>query len=798
MGGREVCAMSEMKRKELPASIIPTSDGGRIVKTNCFESHSKCGVLVYVDKNERVYKVTGNPEDPNTKGGICSKAQAAKKILYHPERLNYPMKRVGEKGEGKWERISWEEAMDTITNKFLAYKEQYGPESVVFGQGTGRGVNQWNQRLSKSFGMNHFCTPAHVCLFPDMMTSMITFGFFPIWDGADYGNSKCIVLWGSNPNWTEGSVSNTPMAEAREKGAKLIVIDPHFEHPMAQKADYWLPIRPGTDGALAMSWMNVIIKEDLYDRPFVERWTNATHLIDVESMAPITERAIREGGSEGEFVVWDRQGGRPVGAKTAGAAPQLEGAFEISLAGGGRKTVKTVWSLLLERIEPYTPERTAEITWVDAETIRNAARLYATSSPGACINTMQGLEEHLNCTSSIRDVCCLIGITGNLDVRGGNVWLPFWNEMFSPRLTGPDPPHQMEKKLGDLTLYPVSQPRAIWKTIITGKPYPIKAYITVAGNPLSWSEDSNLVEEALRKLEFLVVMDYFLSPTAQLADIVLPSAHWTERDYIADELCGRYFFAQQRAIDPLYERKSDITFVRELGRRIAPDLWPWETDEEMFDFQLEPYHITWKELQDKWVVQTSPEVYRKYEKQGFETPSGLVEIYSNVLKSVGSDPLPSYEEVTAPTAEYPLILMSGRRYPNYYHSAYRGISWLRELAPHPMVDINPNTAQEMGIKEGDLVWIESDHGRVQMFAHLTNGVHPRVLSAPHGWWQSCEELNLPGYPKYISNVNILVNSAKYNPEFGTPNMRALPVNIYKATKSEIPGFPHLNLGRAKP
>ena len=127
----------------------------------------------------------------------------------------------------------------------------------------------------------------------------------------------------------------------------------------------------------------------------------------------------------------------------------------------------------------------------------------------------------------------------------------------------------------------------------------------------------------------------------------------------------------------------------------------------------------------------------------------------NVLKMVGGDPLPTYEEVVTPTAEYPFILITGRRYPNYYHSAYRGISWLRELAPHPMVDINPKTALELGIKEGDLVWIESTRGKVQMFARLTNGVHPRVLSAPHGWWQACEELNLPGYPNHISNVNVL-------------------------------------------
>ena len=785
--------MSEKNNRDFPASVTLTSDGGRIVQTNCFECHSKCGVLVYVDKNERVYKVTGNPADPQNKGAVCSKAQAAKAILYHPERVNYPLKRVGEKGEGKWERISWDEALETISSKLLAYREQYGAESVVFGQGTGRGTNQWCQRLGKSFGMNHWCCPAHVCLLPDMMISMITFGTFPLWDGADYGKSKCIVLWGANPNWTEGHYTNVPMGEGIEHGAKLIVVDPHFEHPQAHKADYWLPVRPGTDGAMVMAWMNVIIKENLYDRSFVEKWTNAPHLIDPGTMAPLTESMIRKGGDEKQFTVWDQKTGQARAAKSEGVTPALEGTFEITLANGERCNAKTAWTLLLDRIEQYPPEKAAEITWVDAELIRNAARLYAQSSPGACIATMQGLEPQLNCTSAIRGICCLIAITGNLDVAGGNVYIPFWNEMLGPRLTGPDPSQQNEKKLGDLRLYPVSQPSAVWRAILTEDPYPIKAYVTIQGNPLSWCEDPKYVEQALRKVELLVVMDYFLSPTAQLADIVLPSAHWTERDYIAEELCGRYYYAQQRAIDPLYERKSDITFMRELGRRIAPGWWPWKTDEELFDFQLEPYNVTWKQLQDQWVMLAAPEVYRFYGKNGFETVSGLVEIYSNVLKAVGSEPLPGYEPVVNPTSEYPLIAITGRRYPNYYHSAYRNISWLRELAPHPMVDINPRTAQELGIQEGDLVWVESSGGKIQLFARLTNGVHPKVVSAPHGWWQACEELNLPGYPDHISNVNVLVDKDEYNPEFGAPNQRALPVKIYKATKSEIPGFPYLNL-----
>ncbi len=789
--------MSGKSTKKYPASVTLTDDGGRIVQTNCFECHSKCGVLVYVDSDERVYKVMGNPTSPQNKGTICSKAQAAKKILYHPERVDYPLKRVGEKGEGKWEKITWEEALDTISTKLQGYKDEHGPESVVFGQGTGRGTNQWCQRLGKSFGMNHWCCPAHVCLLPDMMTSMITNGIFHLWDGAEFAKSKCIVLWGANPNWTEGHYTNVPMVEGRTKGAKIIVIDPHFEHPMAHKANHWLPIRPGTDGALAMGWMHVIIKENLYDRSFVENWTNASHLINCENMGPLTEAMVVDGGDERQFLVWDKETNQPVGEQKDGIDPAIEGAFEFTLADGKTCTAKTVWTLFLERVEQYTPEKVAEMTWLDADLIRESARTYAENSPGASIATMQGVEEHLDCTHTIRDICVLIAITGNFDVPGGNVNIPFWNEMLGPYLTGPDPEIQNEKKLGDLRLYPVSQPSAVWKAILTEDPYPIKAYVGIQGNPLSWAEDPHNTEKALRAVDFLVIMDYFISPTAELADIVLPAAHWTERDYIAEELCGRYFYAQQRSIDPVCERKSDIWFMRELGRRIAPEWWPWATDEELFDFQLKPYNMTWEELREKQVFLAYPEVYKYYENQRIETPSGKVEIFSNVLSAVGGDPLPGYKAPPALTPEYPFMIITGRRYPNYYHSAYRNISWLRDLAPHPLVDINPKSAKELGINDKDLVWLETPVGKIQMYARLTNAVHPKVLSAPHGWWQECEELNLPGYPNHISNVNVLIDKEEFNEEFGTPNMRSRSCKIYKATKSEIPDFPYLNLRRSE-
>lgn len=770
----------------MPSSIIPKPDGGKIVKTNCFECHAKCGVLAHVDSSGKLVKVEGNPEDPRNQGRMCPKGRSAVQILNDPHRVNYPLKRVGKKGEGKWEKISWEEAMDTIEKRLKEYKKNFGGESVVFGQGTGRGTNQWNHRLGNTMGVNHWCSPAHICLLPLMTTSLYMFGMLPIWDGCDFERSECIVFWGSNLVWTEATISAGEIGRSRDRGTKIIVIDPNYEHPLASKADHFLPVRPGSDSALAMAWINVIIEEDLFDHDFVKKWTTAPLLIDAETLDPITEVAFKNGGDKEQLMIWDEITDSPQPINSSTTNPTLNVSKEISLADGRKVKLTTAWRILRKRAAEMPPERAAKLCWIETEKIKEAARMYATTKPGS-ITVFQGVEEHTNCKHTIQAINTIMAITGNIDVFGGNMWVPFWNEMLGPRLAGMPPESHNKKKLGKFKHYPVSHPTEVWDAILTSKPYPIKAYISVQGNPISWSENSNKTVEALNKIDFLVVMDYFMSPTANLADIVLPSAHWTERDYIADELCGRWFFGQQKAVEPLYERRSDITFMRELGRRLDPKWWPWKTDEELFDFQLEPYKISWAELKERWIFENTPFVEKRYEEDGFPTPSKKLEIYSLIFKSTDSDPLPAYEEpAESPYSkpevakDFPFVLTTGRRYPNFYHSAYRGIPYLRELAPEPRVIINAETASKLNIGDNDEVWIESPHGKIKMKAQLTNGIHQRVVSLPHGWWQSCPELGLPGYPKNIANANCLISDKYHDKDLGTPGSRSSLCRVYKA------------------
>jgi anaerobic selenocysteine-containing dehydrogenase len=774
-------------------------DGGKVVKTNCFDCHSKCGVLCHVDKDGILFKVEGNPEDPRSQGRMCPKGRAATKILYDEHRNNFPMKRVGERGGGKWKRITWDEAMDEIVSRIERYREEVGPESIVFAQGTGRGIIPWIQRLGTANGVNHWCSPAHACLLPQMLTQMILIGMFSVWDGADHDDSECIVSWGANMVWTEGAFIAGEINRSRDRAAKLIVIDPCFEHPLASRADHFLGLRPGTDLALAMAWIRIIIDESLYDADFVKKWTTFPLIINAENETPVTEGMLSAGGDMHKLLVWDNAAGT-FAALDDTAKPELaiDAALdfeprEVATVEGGTIRIKTAWEALKGRVADMTPVRVAEICWLEVKDIVASCRTYATTKP-ASIAMMQGIEEHTNSRLAIHAITILIGITGNIDVRGGNVWHKFWNDMLSPKLTGEPTEYHHAHKLGDPAkgaFYPQSPGTAVWESILTGEPYQVKAYINIQGNPLSWCENPDLTLKALKAIDFLVVNDYYMSPTAQLADIVLPAAHWTERDFLADEFCQEWHYAQQKAVEPLFERKSDITLCREIGSRINPEAWPWQSDDEMFDFALELHGITYAELKEQWVMRLYPYTPKKYEQGGFATHSGKAELYSFAFLSQGrKDPLIRWEEpkespiVSDPETvkEFPFVLSTGRRYVNYYHSAYRGVPLLRELAPKPYIMINPRSAEQLGIRQDDLVCLESPHGTraIKMYAHLTEGVHPRVIIAPHGWWQGCPELGLPDYKDNEANINCLISSEHYDIDLASPGMRSSLCKVMKA------------------
>jgi anaerobic selenocysteine-containing dehydrogenase len=512
-----------------------------------------------------------------------------------------------------------------------------------------------------------------------------------------------------------------------KNGAKLIVVDPR-KTGLAARADHWLQIRPGTDDALALGMLHVIIKEKLYDKDFVNRWT-------------------------------------------------------------------TGFDELAERVEEYPPEKVSEITWIPAEDIRSAARLYATTKP-ACIQWGNGIDQNINTFQTARAIHCLSAITGNLDVPGGDVfWVPpagvkvhsthsdqnlALNERITPEIKSKMIGRGKYKVLDNSTIHP----RHLLDAIMSGQPYPIKALFVMGSNTLLNQTDPVRTAQAFRKVDFTVVTELFMTPTAQMADILLPASSWLENDEVADLHMGWCVLIRQKVAE-IGECRDDKQILFDLARRLGmSDDFPWKDVREFCDWTLEGAGLTFEEFKNPGIL-TGKMRYRKYEQEGFATPSGKVELRCSTLESMGYDPLPYYVEppespYSTPDLfkDFPLIITTGSRIQGYFCSEGRQIPSLRHLNPDPIMEIHPDTACSLGIESGDWVWIESLRGRIKQRAKLTDGIHPEVIHAQHGWW--FPEKEPPEYGFTESNVNVLAADMPCDPHTGSESLRAFLCKVYKA------------------
>jgi anaerobic selenocysteine-containing dehydrogenase len=657
---------------------------------------------------------------------MCSKGLAFQQLVYHPDRVTYPLKRAGKKGEGKWQRISWDEAFDTIVNKLKQVIKDYGPESIVLGQGTSREGESFLARFGNLLGTPNVIAAGHFCYLSRVGASLVTCGNLPI---ADYdGNPKCVMVWANNILWVNADeYTGENLSRVMAQGVKLIVIDPRLTY-LSSRADVWLQLRPGTDAALALGMANVIISEGLYDKEFVEKYTHG-------------------------------------------------------------------WDQFVERVKEYPLDKVEEITWVPADKIREAARLFAQTKP-ATIQWGVPIEQTINCIDADRLLIDLVAITGNLDVPGGAVFfLPPKGKTISEftyhRELAPEQKakylagdaHKLCKMIGLLP------EKYVWDAILTGKPYPIKAILMQASNPVVTRPNAKEVRKALSQVEFLSVADFFLTPTAELADIFLPAATWVEADYTGGFFFRHGYLFPRRKIVQIGECKSDFEIWNELGRRMGQKGWG-ATVEDDLDSILEPGGVTWAQVRDKPYLRGEVR-YRKYEEKGFSTPTRKFELYCTTFERWGYDPLPRYIEipespVSKPemTKEYPYILITGPRSPVFFHSEHRMIPWLRECHPDPIIEMHPQAAEKHGIKEGDWVYIESPRGRIKQRARITTGIDPRVVCIQHGWW--FPEQKDPGHGWDQSGSNILTDNdpSTFDVSMGAANLRALMCNIYPVNQEE--------------
>jgi len=716
--------------------------GEKIIKMGAWSPgpgcHGGCGVEVHV-KDGKVVKVEGDPDHPWYHGRACPRLLAMTQYIYHPDRLRHPLKRVGERGEGKWQQISWDEAFDICEKRLREIAEKWGPESVIFSQGTGRDVGGPLTLLAYAYGSPNWTMwglSGHSCFTPQLAAGYVMQGDFTFPDAAqflpdryddpEWVPTKCAVVWGSSVSraCVDHYWADHWFIDLMRRGAKIMVIDPR-ETWMATRADLYLQIRPGTDGALALAMLNVVVNENLIDKAFVDKWCYG-----YEKMA--------------------------------------------------------------ERVKQFTPEWAEPITWIPREKIIQAARMYAENKP-AGIEIGRPVEGNPEGNQVIMNIHRLIAITGNLDVPGGSAicrsaygvtTYPYSTEEVI-QLYGADLHWKLSQKRIGADRYPLVKNFRAWAqedTIIeqmeTGKPYSIHGLWIQANNPLAnQAQDVRRHYEAAKKLDFNVVVDLFMTPTAQLiADIILPAASFPEKDSIY--CIGGPLNIIHKVVE-VPECKSDWEINFTLAKRINPQSVPWNSVREMLTERMKPSGYTFEQMVDKvWDLAPKGHLcgshpYRRYEqgtlrpdkKPGFRTPTGKVELYCTSYDKWSYDPLPYYkglepqsEEKTPEIfKEYPLIMMTGRRSPVLFHSEHRQIPWLRECDPDPLVEISPQTAKEKGIENGDWVWIEGTMGKIKRKAKVTPMIHPKTIMVTHAWWLPETEGKGPNsYRVWDLNCNQLI------------------------------------------
>lgn len=699
-----------------------------------------CGMILSV-KDGKVIKVEGDPEHPITQGRLCPRCLALTEVMYHPDRIIYPMKRdPKDRGLDKWERITWDEAVDLVEEKTHEIWEKYGPESIIYFTGTGRQTCLYSGPMAyTSLQSPHVLFPMSgvSCYGPRRSIADFILGagypemdyaqFFPDrYDDPRYTVPECIVVWGKDPLESNGDgLFGHAVVDLMQRGSKVITIDPRLTWTGAH-SEIHLPVRPGTDSALGLAFLNVIINEDLYDHEFVEEWCYG---------------------------------------------------FEE----------------LRERVQEYPPSKVSRITWVPEEDILRAARMIGNAKPCTFLWGL-AMDSNIYSTQAGHTFLCVCAITGNLDVPGGIVLAQERSFMGAWRMEIKDAlaPGLWEKRIVDDTYpafrdyRPESHPGTLLRLMEAD---PDSYHIRSA-----WFQGSNVMNcplaepqrwfETFKKLEFNVAQDLFMNPTIMaFADVFLPVATFAEMDGIVLPHFGansHFLGAINKAVE-VGEAKSDLEMDMIFGKKMYPERWQYDSIPEFFEKQIATkYPITFDELREIGALQQD-NPYKKYElgllrpdgRPGFNTPTRKVELMSTKYPDWNEDALPYYQEpdyspYSTPDLceKYPLILTTGGRNIESFHSEHRQVPSLRKLIPDPLIDMHPETAEKYGIEDGDWVAVENMFGRAILRANVKPIVDPRVVHCTHAWWFPEEDGEAPHlYGMWESNINTLIPE-DHNGPFG--------------------------------
>jgi anaerobic selenocysteine-containing dehydrogenase len=680
---------------------------------------SRCGSIAVVE-NGRFVALEPDPSHPTGKA-LCAKGRAAPELVYHSDRLLYPLKRTRPKGDPDpgWQRISWDEALDLTAAKLHQLAEAYGPESVVFtvaSPSTSASSDSliWIERLMRAFGSPNESVSMELCGWGRYLATLYTFGAsVPGSYMPDLEHAGCILFWGYNPNLARLTHAVATTA-ALKRGARLIVVDPRRTGP-ANKADLWLRVRPGTDGALALGIAHAMIERGWYDRDFIRDWTNGPLLVRADNGRLLTESDISGAGSAQRYVAWNEGKGGPIpydpatgGYDGNNVELALFGQFTLETLQG-RVVCRPAFDLMAELCGRYAPERVEAICGIDRTQIEAAARMLWEARPVAYY-AWSGVEQQTNATQIARAIAQLYALTGSFDALGGNV---LFQAVPTANVGGEElmPAEQRARTLG-LLERPLGPSRwqhvtsdEIYQGILARQPYPVRGLVGFGANLLIAHADGRRGREALAALDFSVHADLFMNPTAELADIVLPVASAFEREAlkIGFEVSADAQSLVQlrpRVVEPRGEARSDTAIVFDLACRLGLGSHFWNGDiEAAYRYQLHPSGVSLDALSEnpsgvRVSLQTR---YRKFAEQkdgrpkGFATPTRKIELYSETLLEHGYPPLPDYKEpLISPTSRpdlverFPLILTCAK-HTLFCESQHRALPSLRRHAPDPEV-----------------------------------------------------------------------------------------------------------------
>ena len=731
-----------------------------IKPTNCHFCGYCCAFLATVEDG-RVIDLkpdpTRYPYDERILAG-CRRWKMNLDVLDSPRRVNYPIRRVGERGSGEWERVSWDDALDDIATRLADLREQYGSGTLASMIG-GPHASFWPlHRFMNLFGSPNNMGIGQICWNPRIWMDAVTFG----WTGEAnivFGLTDNLFIWGTNPAQSDNSAFwQTIRAVGKDEHMMLVCVDPRYTQ-IAACSDLWLPVKPGTDCTLALGLLHVIFAEGLQDQAFVDEW--------------------------------------------------CYGADELE-----------------RHVQPYTPEFVGEFCGVDPRDIERAARLFA--SGRTALVSGRGIDQvGQSVAPTHRAICCLRAITGNVEKEGtfilndasdftsevefemSDVLTPeqralCLNEGIAPLqcFTGYDLVAQQTSKLGrrlPMRYMTSSSPDLVLRAMETGEPYRVSALIVNATNPLLTYADTNRVFNALMKLELIIVLDYYITPTGAIADYVLPCAGAIERPIF--QIHGgvaNFGYGGPAAVEPYYERKTDYDIFRELGMRLGQDdAWPDENLTEAFATQLKPTGWDWSDycLFGAYSLPLEENKHLKPGKdgrpQGFATSTGKIELASELLPKLGGQRLPEQgpfmrlcspelvERLTARGAHHVEMLTGSRKQP-YNASMYLENPAFRAKVPGPVVEMSQAMADKLGLRPGDTARLTTDSGEARFTVALAK-MRDDVINVDYGWWHP--ENGVPHAPDFggiwESNVNTLTSCRLQEHLIGTWAYNAIDCMIEK-------------------